>query len=115
MLVLLAGAGVAAAALLQPDPDSSPEAERAATSGLDRGGTVSLDALPRGRGSSEEQATPAGPPPKPPEVIGVGTGQFSGAAAGGADVTDVDGPPDPDEEAGAASKSGDPQRARRVR
>ncbi len=114
MLVLLAGAGVAAAALFQPDPDSSPEAERAATSGLDRGGDVSLDALPRGRGSSEEQATPAGPPPKPPEVIGVGTGQFSGAT-GGADVTDVDGPPDPDEEAGAASKSGDPQRARRVR
>lgn len=93
VLVLLAGAGVAAAALLQPQPDASPEAERAAT-GLD--GAVSLDALPRGASAGEEESTPAGPPPKAPEVIGVGTGQFTDAT-GGADVADVDGPPDPGE------------------
>ena len=93
VLALLAGAGVAAAALLQPQPDASPEAERAAT-GLD--GAVSLDALPRGSSAGEEQPAPAGPPPKATEVIGVGTGQFTDAT-GGADVADVDGPPDPGE------------------
>ena len=42
VLVLLAGTGVTAALLLRPDLDSSPEAERAAATGLgEREGAVS--------------------------------------------------------------------------
>ena len=99
VLVLLAGAGVSAAALLRPDPDSSPEAERAAETGLAREGAVSLDGLERARGRDDEDPAPSGPPPKTAEVIGVGTGEFSAPteSAGTADVEDVDGPADPGE------------------
>ena len=95
VLVLLAGTGVTAALLLRPDLDSSPEAERAAATGLgEREGAVSLEGLRRAPAPGDEEPAPAGPPPKTTEVIGVGTGEFSGQA-GGADVEDVDGPADP--------------------
>lgn len=99
VLVLLAGAGVGAAALLRPDPDSSPEAERAAATSLPGEEAVSLDGLERPRSRTDDEPAPSGPPPKTAEVIGVGTGEFSAptAAAGTADVEDVDGPADPGE------------------
>ncbi len=96
VLVLLAGTGVTAAALLRPDLDSSSEAERAAATGLgERQGAISLEGLRRPQ-SSDDQPAPIGPPPKATEVIGVGTDRFSGAADV-EDVEDVDGPPDPEE------------------
>jgi hypothetical protein len=93
VLVLLAGTGVTAALLLRPDLDSSPEAERAAATGLGER-AVSLEGLRRAPAPGDEEPAPAGPPPKTTEVIGVGTGEFSGQAGGG-DVEDVDGPADP--------------------
>ena len=97
VIVLLAGAGVGAAALLRPDPDSSPMAERAAATSLPGEEAVSLDGLERPRSRTDDEPAPSGPPPKTAEVIGVGTGEFSApaAAAGTADVEDVDGPADP--------------------
>ncbi len=75
VLVPLAGTGVVAALLLRPDLDSSPEAERAAATGLgERGGAVSLEGLRRPPTPGDEEPAPTGPPPKTTEVIGVGTG-----------------------------------------
>jgi hypothetical protein len=96
VVLVLCGAGVAAAAFLRPAPDPSPEAERAMATGAGDE-EIALDgvrpAAPAGRGAAPPVEGPAA---KAPEVIGVGTGQFSdGATAAG--VEDVDGPPDPGE------------------
>jgi hypothetical protein len=97
VLVVLAGAGVAAAALLRPAPDASPEAERAVATGANADPeAISLDGLASSeeRPEDEQPAVP-GPPPKTTEVIGVGTGQFS--QTGSPDIEDVDGPAAPGE------------------
>ncbi len=90
-ILLLAGAGVATAALLRPGLDASSAAtERAAATGdADGEETISLNSLRPRDGSSDDEGAPADPPPEPTAVIGVGTGEFSGAAA--ADVEDPDG------------------------
>jgi hypothetical protein len=85
-LVLLVVAGVTAAALFRPGI-SGPSED--VTRAGDREGTISLANLGRADAPRDEGPVPTDPPAKAPEVIGVGTGQFSGGATAG--VEDVDG------------------------
>lgn len=105
VIVVLAAAGVAAAAMLRHGPNPSPaKYERAVAPAIsERQSTIPLDDLPpprRTRGGESREAT--GPPAQATEVIGVGTGEFSGGtgdevASTVPGVEDVDGPADPGE------------------
>lgn len=90
-LILLVVAGVTAGALMRPGLDApSEEAERAAATGIDEGaGTISLDGVRGSAPPRDEGPVPTDPAPRTPEVIGVGTGQFSEGES--AAVEDVDG------------------------
>jgi hypothetical protein len=65
-------------------------AGRAATTAMDEGKAVSLDALDRHAPPGKADPPPNGPAPRPSAVIGVGTAEFSSESVAG--VEDVDGP-----------------------
>ena len=95
-VLLLALTGVAAAALLRPFVGApSADLERAARSAPPPREVVSLDEVRRAR-RAERRERSADPPPRPVNVVGVGTGEFRGGSAGPA-VEDPDGPPSPSE------------------
>jgi cell wall-associated NlpC family hydrolase len=89
LFVVIAGAGVAFAAFVGPGSDMTP-AERAATTAMDEGEAISLEALDRRAPPRSADPPPDGPAPRPSAVIGVGTGEFSSGSVAG--VEDVDGP-----------------------
>lgn len=95
VLVAVAAGGVMAAALLRPDLEPpSADAERTSATGVAEDGTISLESLgsPNRSGRPRQpqgEPPPTDPPPRPVEVIGVGTDRFSDGVSTNPD--DVDG------------------------